>query len=230
MPFETKELNTLELFHIITILVTFYSGIYYFSNITTGTALLMLIITLAVNAAFIIVWIRFASSAYVKKIKTILANRKEAIKAAKEKKQAAKDEAMKFAAANDLHNSPEMKEVRFLFNKDQTKRLDKAKRKKTRTTIDAVSPESVFLHDESMTSLMPPTIEDVSPMVPVKVPVDEEEKISRNSTLTDISVAPSMTSINTIERPPSAIKRDPGRRNIRIKRKLAVPKLMKPDN
>ena len=52
------------------------------------------------------------------------------MKDAKEAKKAKKQEAIKFAAEKDLENSPEMKEVRFLFSDKQHKRLEKSKRKK----------------------------------------------------------------------------------------------------
>jgi len=68
MPFDSNELNMIELFHIITVLVTFYSGIYFLNDIDDGTGVLMLIITLGVNAAFLVVWVRYAFSAYTKKI------------------------------------------------------------------------------------------------------------------------------------------------------------------
>jgi hypothetical protein len=78
---------------------------------------------LGVNAIFIMIWLRFALAAYMKKIKDLLSAKKKAAEDAKAKKRNEKQKLIDFNKDKDAENSPAMKEVKIMFGAKNTKRL-----------------------------------------------------------------------------------------------------------
>jgi hypothetical protein len=191
----------------------------------------MLILVLAVNICFVAIWLKFALAAYIKKIRDIISEKRRAAEAAKAKKLADKQKLLQFKKEKDAVNSPEMREVQMLFAEKNTKRL-RRKSGKSKRQNDALkeSPTELFgtVPTEPNTSGA-----ELITEVPIE-PLEEAKQAPANSeddlfTSSDLSITSSvskgtLTTVNTVKRPPSAIKRDQGRRNIRIRARKILPK------